>query len=291
MKKVWAILWIGVISLGLVSATTAYVANTNSLLIGPFPNDSGYNGLAKDYGWLKRLRRFNPFKKGNKGGGPTRKEPPRKGEQPQPQTVDQIQTTEGSIYFMNHHKALVNRRIREAKRHFEEKYNKEYTLPSERSQAHVLTHDGGRVKFPLVMEDRKFQKAVYGWHGSNVYGTVRSEEGFYVKEVKLFLKGRFDRAEQLARWGYGRKYTVKRGQGALAPPLAGAIGVQMVILALGFVNRKVITVGSGLLAGLTVFTGLFGSFPAVFLTLNGFIQLYRGAKSGKNNKKRGERTF
>lgn len=268
-----SVFWAGVAIFGILMSMTAYTAQRNALLLGPFPMRSSYEGFAKDYGWLRRLPRFNPFTPSNNPSKNTSNKAP--SEPPQPSTIEAIKTTKGSLYFLNHHKQLVNQRLQEAIQYFEQKYNKEVWLPNKRSQAHLRTHNGDKVKATFIMENKQFQKACKGWVGNNVYGTVKSEQQFYVKEVKLFLNGNFDKAEHLAKINYGRKYTIEKHKATILPKVSANLGIELLILALAYIKRHILTVGTFALGALSFTTGTFGIYPAIFFTINALVKATR----------------
>lgn len=236
MSKSWVIGWL---TLGILLSSVAVIgfqARKSTYMVGGFvPVQSKVDSFRDAAGWIKRLlRRPEP------GEGKAR--------QPKEKTVasiSEISSTDEAVTYCNDHPNLVNKRLYGLKRHMEEKYGREVTLPSERSQGHVLTYDSEKIKLTFILENKKFQKIVGGFKGNNVYGKVKSEEGFFVKEIKLFLKGKYDKAERKAKRQYGRSYEYKRYKAAFVKAKSDTLqkvalttGIEGLALVVCAVSRK-----------------------------------------------------
>jgi len=209
----WVTAWI-IISLFCftISGTGIYLVNNQAMMFGVYPQPL-YTDQWNPYEILKWLSKLASQPEYTAPG-----EPATPKTVAAPATIDGIDNIFELVAYCNAHPDLVNKRIQEAA----QKYD--YQIPKTACQVRVTTTDGsGTVQTTWFFKDGKFVKVEYGYKGTNVKGEIISDEDFAVLEMKLFLKGNFEKAKQLAEDEYGKKYRVISYN--LDPPIITIIAV------------------------------------------------------------------
>ncbi|MCD6241507.1 hypothetical protein J7K27_08385 [Candidatus Bathyarchaeota archaeon] len=214
-----------------IAGAGLYLVNNQAAMFGVYPQPVYTVGAWNPFEILKWIGKLASQPEYSTPGEPTSP----KAVAP-PATVDDIDNIFELVAYCNAHPDLVNKRIQEAAEHYD------YQIPKVTCQARVTTTGkSGTVQTTWFFKDGKFQKIEYGFKGTNVKAEVVSDESFAVTEVKLFLKGQFEQAENLAKEGYGTKYRVLSYN--LDPPaatiIAAGLGLLIVFVGITLAFRRV----------------------------------------------------